>query len=192
MMKTAFVIRHSERDSVKDPLKHAEVVLNENGMRIAREFGESLSSTFSKVRVFSSPIERCIQTGKCIQAAFKDDSEIQISNVLGEPGPFVFGDAIESFVTLGTVGVVERIEKGISMPFIRKEEEGTKVLLDYLRNETDKSDGLTANVFITHDACIAPAINFLIGEFFNQEHWIEFLGGLRIDYDTNSLTIKRI
>ena len=192
MMKTAFVIRHSERDSVKDPLKHAEVVLNENGMRIAREFGERLSKVFQKVRVFSSPIERCVQTGKCIQAAFEDDSEIQISNVLGEPGPFVFGDAAELFVKLGTAGVVETIEKGESLQYIRKEEEGTKILLDYLRNETDKSDDQTANVFITHDACIAPAINFLIGEFFNQEHWIEFLGGLRIDFDPNSLTIKRI
>ena len=51
-MKTAFVIRHSERDSVKDPLKHAEVVLNENGKRIASEFGKNLSKTFPKVRVF--------------------------------------------------------------------------------------------------------------------------------------------
>ena len=192
MMKTAFVIRHSERDSVKDPLKHAEVVLNENGKKIAYEFGKDLSRVFPKVRVFSSPIERCIQTGKCIQAAFDDDSEIQISYVLGEPGPFVFGDAADSFVRLGTAGVVEAIENGESLQYIRKEEEGTKILLDYLRKETEKSDSQTATVFITHDACVAPAINFLIGEFFNHEHWIEFLGGLRIDFDTNSLTIKRI
>lgn len=191
-MKTAFVLRHSERDSVKDPLKHAEVVLNENGKRIASEFGKNLAKHYSKVRVFSSPIERCIQTGKCIQAAFDDDFEIQISNVLDEPGPFVFGDAADIFVKLGTTGVVEAMETGESLPYIRKEEEGTKILLDYLRDETEKSDNQTANVFITHDACIAPAIHFLIGEFFNQEHWIEFLGGLRIDFDTNSLTIKRI
>lgn len=191
-MKTAFVIRHSERDSVKDPLKHAEVVLNENGKRIASEFGKNLSKTFPKVRVFSSPIERCIQTGKCIQAAFDDDSEIQISNVLGEPGPFVYGDAADVFVKLGTVGVVEALEKGESLQYIRKEEEGTKILLDYLRNETEKSDSQTANVFVTHDACIAPAIHVLLGEFFNQEHWIEFLGGLRIDFDANSLIINRI
>ena len=191
-MKTAFVIRHSERDSVKDPLKHAEVVLNEEGKRIAYEFGKNLSKTFPKVRVLSSPIERCIQTGKCIQAAFDGDSEIQISNMLGEPGPFVFGDAADIFVKLGTAGVVEAMETGESLQYIRKEEEGTKILLDYLRAETEKSDNQTANVFITHDACIAPVIHFLIGEFFNQEHWIEFLGGLRIDFDTNSLTIKRI
>ncbi len=191
-MKTALIVRHADRDSVTNPSKHAEVLLNTEGEKRAREFGKRLLNDFAKVRIFSSPIQRCIQTGECIQEAFGDDSKIQISNVLGEPGPFVFGDAIESFVTLGTVGVVERIEKGIPMPFIRKEEEGTKVLLDYLRNETDKSDGQTANVFITHDACIAPAINFLIGELFNQEHWIEFLGGLRIDFDAKSLTIKRI
>lgn len=112
--------------------------------------------------------------------------------MLGEPGPFVFGDAADIFVKLGTAGVVEAMETGESLQYIRKEEEGTKILLDYLRAETEKSDNQTANVFITHDACIAPVIHFLIGEFFNQEHWIEFLGGLRIDFDTNSLTIKRI
>lgn len=192
MVKTAFVIRHSDRDSVKNPLNHAVVLLNAEGEKLAREFGKKLAQEFSKIRIFSSPIQRCIQTGKCIQEAFDDDSEVQLSTVLGEPGPYVFGDTADLFVTLGTVGVVEGIENGTPPPFNRKEEEGAKILLDYLRAETVKSDEQTANVFITHDACIAPVIHCFTGEYFNKEHWIEFLGGLKIQFGEGMLNIKRI
>lgn len=191
-MKTAFVIRHSDRNSVKNPLNHAVVLLNAEGEKRAREFGKKLSQEFAKIRIFSSPIERCIQTGKCIQEAFDDDSEVQLSTVLGEPGPYVFGDTADLFVTLGTVGVVEGIEKGTPPPFNRKEEEGAKILLDYLRAETDKSDEQTANVFITHDACIAPVIHCFTGEYFNKKHWVDFLGGLKIQFGEGLLNIKRI
>lgn len=191
-MKTAFVIRHSNRDSVKNPLNHAVVLLNAEGEKRAREFGKKLSQEFAKIRLYSSPIQRCIQTAKCIQAAFNDDSEVQLSTVLGEPGPYVFGDTAELFVTLGTVGVVEAIENGTPPPFNRKEEEGAKILLDFLRAETDKSDENTANVFITHDACIAPVIHCFTGEYFNKSHWIEFLGGLKIQFGEGMLNIKRI
>ncbi|MBO7463495.1 MAG: histidine phosphatase family protein, partial [Bacteroidales bacterium] len=181
-MKTAFVIRHSNRDSVTNPKNHAEVLLNAEGEKRAREFGKKLAQEFTKIRIYSSPIQRCIQTAKCIQEAFDDDSEVQLSTVLGEPGPYVFGDTAELFVTLGTVGVVEAIENGTPPPFNRKEEEGAKILLDFLRTETNKSDENTANVFITHDACIAPIIHCFTGEYFNKNHWIEFLGGLKIEF----------
>ena len=61
-MKTAFVIRHSNRDSVKNPLNHAVVLLNAEGEKRAREFGKKLSQEFAKIRLYSSPIQRCIQT----------------------------------------------------------------------------------------------------------------------------------
>ena len=191
-MKTAFVIRHSNRDSVTNPKNHAEVLLNAEGEKRAREFGKKLAQEYTKIRIYSSPIQRCIQTGKCIQEAFADDSDVQLSTVLGEPGPYVFGDTADLFVKFGTVGIVEMIENGTPPPFNRKEEEGAKILLDFLRAETDKSDEITANVFITHDACIAPVIHCFTGEYFNKNHWIEFLGGLKIQFGEGMLNIKRI
>lgn len=74
MMKTAFVIRHSNRDSVTNSKNHAEVLLNAEGEKRAREFGKKLAQEFTKIKIYSSPIQRCIQTGKCIQEAFDDDS----------------------------------------------------------------------------------------------------------------------
>lgn len=192
MRKTAFVIRHSNRGHIADPLRHAEVLLNSEGEKHAYEFGKKLSQEFTRLRIYSSPIQRCIQTAKCIQTAFNDDSEVQLSTMLGEPGPYVFGDATESFISLGTVGIVERIENGTPTPYIRKEEEGAKILLDFIRAETDKSDEITANVFITHDACIAPVIHCFTGEYFDRNHWIEFLGGLKIQIGEGLLNLIRI
>ena len=193
-MKTAFVIRHSKRNQIENPLKHAEMLLNEEGKKIASNFGTLLADKFDQIKIFSSPIGRCIQTGDCIKAAFKNSSEteIEISNILGEPGPFVFGDAMESFVKLRTTGVVEAIENGKNMPFIRTEEEGTKILLDFVRKETLRCNDNTAVVFVTHDACIAPVINFFTSEYFKDDHWIEFLGGLKIQFDADSITIQRL
>lgn len=190
-MKTAFIIRHSKRDSIANPLEHAKVGLNEEGKILTTELGKRLAKEFKSVKVYSSPVGRCIQTGECIQKAFSDDSRPTESTMLGEPGPFVFGDAIESFVKLGTTGVVEAIENGKTLLLIRSEEEGTKLLLDFVREKTLAENEGTAVVFVTHDACIAPVIHFFTGEFFNENHWIEFLGGLKIQFESDFLNVQR-
>ena len=177
-MKTAIVIRHSKRDHIENPSEHVKTLLNDEGIELARNLGKLLAKEFKSIKVYSSPIQRCIQT-------------VQLSNVLGEPGPFIYGDAIESFSKLGTTGVVEAIENGKSLPLIRSEAEGTKILLDFVRRETSSSEGDCVTVFVTHDACIAPVINFFTGEFFSENHWIEFLGGLKIKFNTNGLAVER-
>ena len=191
-MKTAILIRHSKRDKIKNPKNHKEVLLNEEGKKIARNFGKELAIRFDSVKIFSSPVERCIQTGKCICEAFSKKTEIETSSMLGEPGPFVYGDAWESFEKLGTTGVVESLEKGIELPLIHSEAYGTKTLLDFIRTETCKCSENTAAVFVTHDACVAPVINFFTGEYFEKSHWIEFIGGLEIQFDEKSVYIKRL
>ena len=190
-MKTAIVIRHSKRDHIENPSEHVKTLLNDEGIELARNLGKLLAKEFKSIKVYSSPIQRCIQTGEYMQEAFENSSAVQLSNVLGEPGPFIYGDAIESFSKLGTTGVVEAIENGKSLPLIRSEAEGTKILLDFVRRETSSSEGDCVTVFVTHDACIAPVINFFTGEFFSENHWIEFLGGLKIKFNTNGLAVER-
>jgi len=58
-MKTAFVIRHSNRDSVTNPQKHAVVLLNAEGEKRAREFGKKIGA-----RIYEN------------QDLFKPDSEV--------------------------------------------------------------------------------------------------------------------
>lgn len=191
-IKNVYVIRHSKRDHIDNPQEHKKVLLNDEGIYMAQCFGENLSKKYSKVKVYSSPVERCIQTGECILKEFHNQEKLQISEMLGEPGPFVYGNAWESFKNLGTIGVVECLENGRMLPNISSEEVGTRKLLDYIRSEAAHISSNTALVFVTHDACIAPVINFLTGEYFCENHWIEFLGGLHLQFKKDMLTIKRI
>ena len=191
-VKNVYVIRHSKRDQIENPQEHKRVLLNEEGILMAQKFGENLTEKYSNVKVYSSPVERCIQTGECILKEFHNQEKLQLSDMLGEPGPFVYGDAWESFKNLGTVGVVECLENGKMLPNISSEEIGTKKLLDFIRKEAEHASSNTVLVFVTHDACVAPVINFLTGEYFCENHWIEFLGGLHLQFKKDMLTIKRI
>lgn len=137
-MGIAFLIRHAERNHIVNPREHTAELLNEKGKTEAINRGIELSKVFSSIVIYSSPINRCIQTGKYIAKAFKDDINIHISNFLGEPGPFVFGNAMDSFDSLTTKGVVESMIKGKQLPFIRSTDEGSKILLDFIQKETNK------------------------------------------------------
>lgn len=185
-MGIAFLIRHAERNRIINPKKHATVLLNEKGKTEATNLGFELSKIFSSIVIYSSPINRCIQTGKCLAQTFGENISIYTSNILGEPGPFVFGDAMNSFESLTTKGVVDSMIKRKQLPFIRSIDEGSKILLDFIQKETNKYSSKIAVIFISHDAIVAPFINFLTHEKFNKSHWIGFLEGIKILFDTNT------
>lgn len=190
-MKEAFIIRHSKREHVARVQEHAKAQLTKEGIAAAEDLGKWFAENFQKVKVYSSPIDRCVDTGRCIQRAFSNNTDIVISSMMGEPGPFVYGDAIESFNKLGTVGVVVALEEGRTLPLIRSKEEGTQLLIDHVLDELRIAEDGTALVFVTHDACVAPAINLLAGEFFDEKHWIEYLGGLEIQINEGEPVITR-
>jgi broad specificity phosphatase PhoE len=87
--KNAIVIRHSDRDHMQPNQIYQP--LNEVGRQNACILGEKLRG-FKKYAFFSSPVDRCIETNECImKGIFQDDTrrQISVSNVLGEPGPYV-------------------------------------------------------------------------------------------------------
>lgn len=190
LMGIAFLIRHAERNQITNSKEHSTVLLNEKGRTEAIKFGIELSKIFSTIILYSSPIYRCIQTGECIAQAFGDNINIHTSNILGEPGPFVFGDAMNSFESLTTKGVVDSMIKGKQLPFIRSIYEGSKTLLDFIQKETHKYKSNVPVIFVSHDAIVAPFINFLTNEEFNQSHWIEFLGGIKILFNSNDRSFQ--
>lgn len=195
-MGIAFLIRHAERNHIINPREHTAELLNKKGKTEAINRGIELHKEFNSVVIYSSPINRCVQTGECIAKAFGDDTNIYISKILGDPGPFVFGDAMDVFESLTTKGVVESMIKGKPLPFIRSIGEGSKILLNFIQKETNKYGNNVAVIFVSHDAIIAPFINFLTNEEFNQTHWIEFLGGIKISFNSNdngrSFQIQRV
>ncbi|MGP1475423.1 MAG: histidine phosphatase family protein [Treponema sp.] len=192
-MKTAILIRHSKRTEFTDVRNHGSAFLTEEGIFIAENYGAELASQgLKKIKCFSSPVKRCIQTCNAIKKNFTNSGEVKLSDVLGEPGPFVYGDAIESFEKLGTVGVIQELLAGKNLPFIRSAGEGSKILMDFIRENTVDNDEQTVSLFVSHDAIVIPLLNFLLGESFDEDHWIEYIGGIKIDFDENKMFVQRV
>lgn len=190
-MKVAYFIRHSKREDVITHEKHSEANLTKEGIVIAEEFGKGLFSSFKNINIYSSPIPRCIQTGEAILSSNIKKGHLETSRILGNPGAFVYGNALEIFNKLGTVGVVQAINNGEKLPYINKQETGVKFLFNYVKKQTKKAEEKTVSLFITHDAIIAPFINFYLDEVFSEEHWIEFIGGVKINFEEDSVQVQR-
>lgn len=188
-MKTVFVIRHSAQNEIKDVREHDKILLNDIGKKTAINLGKRLFEEFGTIKIFSSPVRRCIQTGECINKAFSKKSEIRIIKELGNP---FAEEGCKSYYALGAKGAVIRHENGIGMSDVRSEIEGTQILMNIIKNEISKDKSSdNALIFITHDACIAPCMNFFLGECFDNNHRIEFLSGLKFQFDDNIMNVSR-
>ena len=61
-----YLMRHAERVAFEKPGDVIFAVLTENGIEQARRFGAALAQTIKIGRVNSSPLKRCVDTGKLI------------------------------------------------------------------------------------------------------------------------------
>jgi broad specificity phosphatase PhoE len=175
----AILIRHSERNHIPDGVHDIETPINAQGEIIAAELGKKLQ-IFSSIKVISSPIDRCVQTGNAIMKGFQKQSEIGFSNLLGHPGPYVFDSetAREHFVKMTCETVVENQIAHKKLSGIRPIEEGSEILKNYIVSELQTNKPNNLLVFISHDAILAPFIFQYTGEKFNHEHWIDFIDGV--------------
>lgn len=189
--KNAIVIRHSDRDHMQPNQIYQP--LNEVGRQNACILGEKLRG-FKKYAFFSSPVDRCIETNECIiKGIFQDDTrrQISISNVLGEPGPYVVVRKQNAFKQFGCHTVVAKQIAHEPLEGIRPTEEGAKMLVDYVLEEMNKAENETLLIFVTHDAIVGPTIFELTGEKFNKEHWPEFIDGFAIENSGTEFKVVR-
>lgn len=192
-MSTALLIRHSERNKIPDHVHDITEPLNENGEKMSVELGCELKNYCNKIRIISSPVGRCLQTGKAILKGFGQDPELEISTVLGEPGPFVVDRdiATQVFISMTCVKVVEAQISDVQLDGIRSKKDGSEYLLNYIVGEMSKSENSVITIFISHDACIIPFINFYTNEKFNKEQWLDFIDGVVIQMDNGKGVLKR-
>jgi len=46
-------------------------------------------------------------------------------------------------------------------------------------------------ILVTHDAIVAPFINFYFNEWFDENNWVDFLDGVFITKKSNQITMNR-
>jgi hypothetical protein len=188
----AILIRHSERNHIPDGIHDIVTPINAQGAIIATELGKKLR-IFDTIKIVSSPVDRCVQTGNAIMEGFSVQSEIGFSNLLGEPGPFVFDREVakEHFIQMTCKTVVEIQIAGQPLAGIRPIKEGCELLKKWIVFEIQKNAAGNLLIFISHDAILAPFIFQYTGEKFNHEHWIDYIDGVSFVKRENQVLLIR-
>ena len=87
------LIRHGPRTSPDIPPLSA--MLTQSGIEACQSLGALLHST-PPIRLFSSPVKRCLDTGTYIVEGANWSLPVLPSEMLGDPGPFVIGKTNEA------------------------------------------------------------------------------------------------
>lgn len=169
----AVLMRHGERQPFVKGEVGSTKVLTPRGKRQARAFGTALPKV--PVRVYASPLIRCIQTGDEILAGANMPGTTEKSLMLGAPGAYVADyDIVREFYVVNPVKTISlRYVSGEILPGHYPVAEGTRKMLEFVAGTL--ADG-KISVCVTHDAWIVPFVSILTGCDFTHD-WPGFLDG---------------
>ena len=174
--KFSILLRHADRDAIPEGSFGNEVLLNEKGKLNALRFGESLAE-FKLNKIFTSPIERCVQTAEFIVKGYGRSIEIEKTNALGAPGLHISDEKIagDFFLEYGFDEIYSRFIQGEQIPGIPNKEELNQRITSFI-NENTTQNGRT--LFVTHDMLIV-FYHFSINKtIYTKENWVNYMTGL--------------
>ena len=179
--KLALILRHSDRYEIKKSEFGNDVLLNAQGIEKAKIFGKELRN-YKINKIYTSPIERCVQTAENIVIGYKKQIEIIKTEALGDPGIHVSDANLlgQYYFEYGFWKIFENFKNNIPVDglYFKKQ---VKEKFDAFLLEKMQKDGLT--LFITHDWQVAfYAYAKQINEF-TKNNWINYLEGLIINFD---------
>jgi broad specificity phosphatase PhoE len=176
--RIAIIIRHADRDRIPPKQYGNDVLLNEVEKQNSLLFGERIKHKQIK-KIYSSPIQRCIQTGEYITKGYGQKLEIITTKSLGDPGLHIMDEtsAGEFYLEHGFHVMLERFVKGEETPGVPTPAAFKKGMDEFISKNTAKK-GIT--VFITHDSLIAFYDFCLTGKIYTQENWVNYLSGIII------------
>jgi broad specificity phosphatase PhoE len=174
--KISLLLRHSNREDIPKGSFGNEILLNEKGIQNAISFGESLVE--KKInRIFTSPIERCVQTAEYITKGYGKSLEIIETVALGSPGLHISDEKIagEFFLEYGFDEMYNRFMQGHEIPGIPSVNELNHRIATFLKENTTQN-GRT--LFITHDMLIVFYHFSINKKVYTKDNWVNYMTGL--------------
>lgn len=174
--KISLLLRHADRDDIPQGSFGNEILLNEKGKQNAQSFGEKLAE--SKInRIFTSPVERCVQTAEFLTKGYGSLIEIIETTSLGAPGLHIMDEKIagEYYLQYGFDKMYKRFMQGKEVPGIPNINELNYRITNFI-NENSTENGTT--IFITHDMLIAFYHFSINKKVYTKDNWINYLTGL--------------
>jgi broad specificity phosphatase PhoE len=149
------LIRHAPRFPITNESEVITAQLTEEGEELARLFGDWLNQRFSLGTIHSSPINRCIETGRFLSIGAGNYTTVVSDSVLAHPHENREFDLMGDYLKSGDWS--QRILETAKRMF----PEGNKPEMNFL---------------ITHDTVIALMIGYWLGiDLRPEEHWPRFL-----------------
>lgn len=174
--RIAVLIRHGERYAISEGSFGLDALLTPEGMSTAVKFGRAIAR-YPVMRIYSSPIKRCVQTAECIMHGLQRNVGISSEDNLGNPGFHVSNALIAGvhFMRYGAIGVFEKFAAGEVLPGVANLSCLQKGALHWL-DERCYGNGLF--VYVTHDSLIAhfAYANNLRG--YSRGLWVDYLDGI--------------
>ncbi|MCK6572209.1 histidine phosphatase family protein [Myxococcota bacterium] len=169
------LVRHADRQPIEPGDSGRHTALTEVGERRAIALGNALRPHLGWG--LSSPIHRCLATARHLGV------EATTSNVLGDPGPFVFDPGLggQVFARMGTEAVVRSHIDGETFGCMRPLVEGVRLLHERLIVELGRNG--TSGCAVSHDAIVMPLIAHFTGHRFRDD-WLEPLDGIVVGETT--------
>jgi hypothetical protein len=165
----SLLIRHSIRFPINVPEETLLAGLTSEGVQLAQEYGAWLARRRHIFRVMSSPVGRCVDTGKAVIQGANCPNPVMVDQKLGFP-----------FVEYGWQRLTGKNFLG-GVPPVAYE------VLDFLLEDCVYEAGL--NLHITHDGNIAFMAMALLGEPVTEDSWPNFLEGMAFWREAESVRI---
>lgn len=179
--KIAVILRHGDRDQIPPGEFGNDIILNKKGQLNAIEFGRKMRE-YPINRIYTSPIERCVQSAELISKGYESDLEIKTTKSLGAPGLHIADEKIagESYLAYGTLEILNSFIAGKNVPGIHDSKHFAKVMTQFVKESTTDK-GLT--LFITHDSLVSLYHFCLDGTIYTSDNWVKYLNGIVIKFD---------
>ena len=187
--RAALLIRHSERMGAE--IATEEDGLTDRGRSMASDLGRSLRP-FGPIRMFSSPVGRCMETARLILEGAGVTGDVIVSTNLGGPGVFVIdGDSV--MTRLNRIGLSPFIRSWfngeLSPDEVRSCQAGSKALMDWTIEElSSRPRGL--DILVSHDLDLTPVLVHYLGYDLFGEGLLNFLDGFMVSSDSGRYAIS--
>jgi broad specificity phosphatase PhoE len=183
----SLLIRHAARPKIPTGTFGNGLSITEEGRREATTLGRQLGNRIH--RIVTSPVLRCVQTAEAVQLGAGTSASADTDQVLGDPGVWITDSGVvgDAFFQHGPRGVVARQLAGDEIPGMTPIDVGAKRFVDALVSNPGEPGEI--NVFVSHDAVIAPLLAAILGVHDLTKIWPAYLEGAFLSSVVDSIDI---
>ncbi|RDU72735.1 histidine phosphatase family protein [Helicobacter aurati] len=184
------ILRHSLRGDIRKGEVGTNVLLTREGKVLAEHFGKHCK--FSIERIFTSHIQRCVQTATYFAQGYANTHNIHLdiipTNVLAECYITNITEAEKLFKQQSAHAIMSAFLRGEKLPGMRDLHSSMEILFGYVF----QNDSENMELFITHDTFLLAIIGFISGSDTCDMLWPYMLEGAFLYYDSNKKNIMCI